>query len=173
MGGSPKRSVKITMMSRLISISWSLALECAAIQDVLESAGKLEQSENRERKIMLSRIVAMLTKLSNVSYCVEEENGIYSMGFDSDSRFADSDSEDGKFTEKIGGQFIYFPNPGIRIESEKINDFSILFSSSFYKEQFFQVYLTDYHSEFTSKTFEDAHQGTTMLFHIKLHSPFI
>lgn len=42
------------------------ALECAAIQDVLQAGGALAEEENVRLKELLARIVSMLTKLSQV-----------------------------------------------------------------------------------------------------------
>ena len=69
------------------------ALECGAIQDVLEVCGALSAEENAEAKAALDRIVAMLTKLGGRGYTVREEPPEYSaVGIDSD---ADSDSDPG------------------------------------------------------------------------------
>lgn len=42
------------------------ALECAAIQDVLQAGGALSPEENVRLKGLLARIVSMLTKLSQI-----------------------------------------------------------------------------------------------------------
>jgi len=48
---------------RHFEIARGSALECAAIQDILEVLGTIEPAQNREDKATLVRIVAMLTKL--------------------------------------------------------------------------------------------------------------
>jgi len=48
---------------RYFEIARGSALECAAIQDVLEVGGVLTVAENQEPKQLLNRIVAMLTKM--------------------------------------------------------------------------------------------------------------
>jgi len=53
---------------RFFEIARSSALECSAIQDVLESCGAIHPDENREGKELLDRIVAMLTKLGGRGY---------------------------------------------------------------------------------------------------------
>ena len=49
---------------RYFEIARGSALECAAIQDVLEVGGAMTAEENAANKELLNRIVAMLTKLS-------------------------------------------------------------------------------------------------------------
>ena len=76
---------------RYFEIARGSALECGAIQDVLEVCGALSAEENSEAKAALDRIVAMLTKLGRRGYTVREEPAEYYMvGIDSDS---DSDSD--------------------------------------------------------------------------------
>jgi four helix bundle protein len=53
------------------------ALECAAIQDVLEVCGALAPDENHKGKDLLDRIVAMLTKMGGRGYVVKEEMSNY------------------------------------------------------------------------------------------------
>ncbi len=48
---------------RFFEIARGSALECAAVQDVLMVSGVLGEGQNSEGKIMLHRIVAMLTKM--------------------------------------------------------------------------------------------------------------
>jgi len=48
---------------RYFEISRGSALECAAVQDVLEVCGVLSPEENTKAKRLLDRIVAMLTRL--------------------------------------------------------------------------------------------------------------
>jgi four helix bundle protein len=53
---------------RFFEIARGSALECAAIQDVLELLGILSPEENCARKGELDRIVAMLSKLGGRGY---------------------------------------------------------------------------------------------------------
>ncbi|HNT75298.1 MAG TPA: four helix bundle protein [Anaerolineae bacterium] len=48
---------------RFFEIARGSALECAAIQDVLEVGGILPPKENEQPKELLARIVAMLSKM--------------------------------------------------------------------------------------------------------------
>jgi len=76
---------------RYFEIARGSALECGAIQDVLEVCGALSAEENTEAKAVPDRIVAMLTKLGRRGYTVREEPAEYSaVEIDSDS---DSDSD--------------------------------------------------------------------------------
>jgi len=85
---------------RFFEIARGSALECTAIQDVLEVCGALSAAENAEAKKLLDRIVAMLTRLGGRGYSAREEprgygTGDSGSGSDSDS---DSDPETGKNT---------------------------------------------------------------------------
>ncbi len=81
---------------RYFEIARGSALECGAIQDVLEVCGALSAEENAKAKAVLDRIVAMLTRLGRRGYVIREERGEYTaVGIDSD---ADSDSA----PERIG-----------------------------------------------------------------------
>ena len=71
---------------RFFEIARGSALECAAIQDVLEVCGALSSSENVDAKKLLDRIVAMLTRLGRRGYSVREEGEKYfEDGVDGDS----------------------------------------------------------------------------------------
>jgi four helix bundle protein len=63
---------------RYLEIARGSALECGAIQDVLEVCGAMSAEENRNAKEMLDRIVAMLTRLGRRGYAVREEPAEYS-----------------------------------------------------------------------------------------------
>ena len=65
---------------RYFEIARGSALECAAAQDVLEICGALEAAESAREKLILDRIVAMLTKLGQRGYSVREEDGEYGTG---------------------------------------------------------------------------------------------
>jgi len=61
------------------------ALECAAIQDVLEVCGAIGTNENHEGKDLLDRIVAMLTKMGGRGYHVKEDLACYEQTSESES----------------------------------------------------------------------------------------
>ena len=63
---------------RFFEIARGSALECAAIQDCLESCRALTPDQNAHGKTMLTRIVAMLTKLGQRSHEVREDSVPYS-----------------------------------------------------------------------------------------------
>lgn len=63
---------------RYFEIARGSALECGAVQDVLQVCGALSPEENESRKALLDRIVAMLTKLGRRGYAVHEEISEYS-----------------------------------------------------------------------------------------------
>lgn len=76
---------------RYFEIARESALECGAIQDVLEVCGALSAEENAKAKAVLDRIVAMLTRLGRRGYAIREERAEYSAaGIDPD---ADTDSD--------------------------------------------------------------------------------
>ena len=76
---------------RFFEIARGSALECAAVQDVLEVSGVLEASENAKSKEILDRVVAMLTRLGKRGYAVGEETAEYEVaGVDTD---ADTDTD--------------------------------------------------------------------------------
>ena len=58
---------------RYFEIARGSALECAAVQDVLEVCGALDVDENVQGKRLLDRIVAMLTKLGGRGYSIQED----------------------------------------------------------------------------------------------------
>jgi len=62
---------------RFFEIARGSTLECGAIQDVMEVCGALSAPENAEAKILLDRIVAMLTKLGQRGYSIQEEPGSF------------------------------------------------------------------------------------------------
>ena len=78
---------------RYFEIARGSALECAAAQDVLEVCGAMPTRENAKAKVLLDRIVAMLTKLGQRGYTVHEEASGYStVQIDTDT---DSDPDNG------------------------------------------------------------------------------
>ena len=68
------------------------ALECGAVQDVLQVCGALSAEENANRKALLDRIVAMLTKLGQRGYAVNEDQAPYTVEGDPDTD-SDPDAE--------------------------------------------------------------------------------
>ena len=69
---------------RYFEIARGSALECGAVQDVLQICGALSSEENATRKALLDRIVAMLTKLGQRGYAVHEDKAQYIEGIDPD-----------------------------------------------------------------------------------------
>ena len=63
---------------RYFEIARGSALECGAVQDVLEVCGAISPTENEEAKKLLDRIVAMLTRLGQRGYSLGEEQTEYS-----------------------------------------------------------------------------------------------
>lgn len=72
---------------RFFEIARGSALECAAIQDVLEVSGQLNQKLNQEKKSQLERVVAMLTRLGGRRYSdtVHETSADYGSEFEFDT----------------------------------------------------------------------------------------
>ena len=62
---------------RFFEIARGSALECSAIQDILETCEVITPVENQQAKDMLIRIVSMLTKLGKRNYQVEEPSPLY------------------------------------------------------------------------------------------------
>ena len=60
------------------------ALECAAVQDVLQVCQALTEAENADAKRLLDRIVAMLTKIGRRGYIVREGSNRYDSDTDTD-----------------------------------------------------------------------------------------
>ena len=71
---------------RYFEIARGSALECGAIQDVLQVCDAMSADDNRKQKVPLDRLVAMLTKLGQRGYAVREELGEYRVSqFDTDT----------------------------------------------------------------------------------------
>lgn len=86
---------------RYFEIARGSALECGAVQDVLEVCGALSAGENASAKVVLDRIVAMLTKLGRRGYTVRETAVAYrAVGIAPD---ADSDSDSDPESELATG----------------------------------------------------------------------
>jgi four helix bundle protein len=78
---------------RYFEIARGSALECGAIQDVLQVCGALGAQENARRKTTLDRIVAMLTKLGQRGYTIHEESQDYSVSRNDTDTDRDPDSD--------------------------------------------------------------------------------
>jgi len=65
---------------RFFEIARGSALECGAVQDVLEVCGALLPAENADAKRLLDRIFAMLTRLGKRGYLVREVPNKYGIG---------------------------------------------------------------------------------------------
>jgi four helix bundle protein len=78
---------------RFFEIARGSALECGAIQDVLEVCGALPPAENANAKKLLDRIVAMLTKLGQRGYSVREAPNGYATGEVGSDSDTDSDPD--------------------------------------------------------------------------------
>ena len=77
----------------LITIARGSALECGAIQDVLQVCEALGAEENARRKTTLDRIVAMLTKLGQRGYTIHEETDEYRVSRNDTDTDIDPDSD--------------------------------------------------------------------------------
>ncbi|MEI8242476.1 MAG: four helix bundle protein [bacterium] len=62
---------------RYFEIARGSALECGAVQAVLQVCEAITPEENEKAKVLLDRIVAMLTKLGQRGYAVHEAPGEY------------------------------------------------------------------------------------------------
>jgi four helix bundle protein len=78
---------------RYFEIARASALECGAVQDVLQVCGALSAEENDKAKALLDRIVAMLTRLGQRGYVVREEHEDYRVGRDDTDFDTEPDSE--------------------------------------------------------------------------------
>jgi four helix bundle protein len=74
---------------KYFEIARGSALECGAIQDVLEVCDALSPDENAGAKQLLDRIVAMLTKLGHRGYSVQDDTAKY--GAEKSDTDADTD----------------------------------------------------------------------------------
>ena len=75
---------------RYFEIARGSTFECAAIQDVLVVGKALAETESQERKVVLDRIAAMLSRLGGRGYCVKEDSVVYGfeeIDFDPDPDF--------------------------------------------------------------------------------------
>ena len=89
--GNGKRSLKDR--ARFFDIARGSAFECAAIQDVLVGASGLDEVTSREMKLMLQRIVSMLTRMAMKFERVGEPLAEYAVSFDYEHRDAEHEQE--------------------------------------------------------------------------------
>ena len=78
---------------RYFEIARGSALECGAVQDVLQVCGALTAEQNAQAKMVLDRIVAMLTKLGQRGYAIHEEAGESRAGRNDTDSDTDPDSD--------------------------------------------------------------------------------
>ena len=74
---------------RYFEMARGSALECGAAQDVLQACGVMPAEDNANAKVLLDRIVAMLTKLGQRGYAVHGTPGDYPL----DRNDTDTDSD--------------------------------------------------------------------------------
>jgi len=84
---------------RFFEIARGSALECGAVQDVLEVCGALSPADNADAKRLLDRIVAMLTRLGQRGYTAREAPNAYG----TDRVESDSDPDTDPDCEHITG----------------------------------------------------------------------
>ena len=65
---------------RFFEIDRGSAFECGAAQDVLQVCGAMKPEDNVKMKELLTRIVAMLTKLGGRGFSVSEDHADYHFG---------------------------------------------------------------------------------------------
>ena len=70
---------------RYFEIARGSALECGAVQDVLQVCGAISTEESEAAKMNMDRIVAMLTRLGQRGYVVREDGAIFDTESDSDT----------------------------------------------------------------------------------------
>ena len=78
--GNGKRSLKDR--ARFFDIARGSSVECTAIQDVLVSTGGLDDTTSRDMKLMLKRIVSMLTRMAMKFDRVSESSVDYAVAID-------------------------------------------------------------------------------------------
>ena len=81
---------------RYFEIARGSALECGAVQDVLQVCGAMPAEENAKAKALLDRIVAMLTKLGQRGYAVHEEPVDYRVNPNDTDTDSDPDTDGSK-----------------------------------------------------------------------------
>ena len=89
--GNGKRSLKDR--ARFFDIARGSAFECGAIQDVLVALGGLGESDSRDLKLKLKRIVSMLTKMAMKFDGVAEASLDYTVAIDYEHEHRDAEHE--------------------------------------------------------------------------------
>jgi len=79
---------------RYFEIARGSALECGAMQDVMEACGVMSAEENTKAKVLLDRIVAMLTRLGQRGYTVNEQMVDYQTGSNETDTDSDPDNDE-------------------------------------------------------------------------------
>ena len=92
---------------RYFEIARGSAMECGAIQDVLEVCGALSAEENAKGKAVLDRIVAMLTRLGRRGYVVREACAEYAAGGIDTDGDSDTDPEGAGRAEQVPNKTLH------------------------------------------------------------------
>jgi len=79
---------------RYFEIARGSALECSAVQDVLGVCETISSEQNHQGKVLLDRIVAMLTKMGGRSYSVKESEIAYYLGNYDNEPDSDTDADE-------------------------------------------------------------------------------
>jgi four helix bundle protein len=93
--GNGKRSLKDR--NHFLGIARGSALECAAIQDVLAATDGIDDSLHRDLKLMLKRVVAMLTRLIARSDVVSKSSTEYNAADEYEYRDAEYEYRDAEY----------------------------------------------------------------------------
>jgi hypothetical protein len=91
---------------RYFEIARGSALECAAIQDVLDVGKALDEAESQNRKTELDRMAAMLSLLGGRGYQVREEATAYDGNPTDPDPDSDSDLDESKL-RPVAGPFMF------------------------------------------------------------------
>ncbi|MBN1308446.1 MAG: four helix bundle protein [Chitinispirillaceae bacterium] len=78
---------------RYFEIARGSALECSAVQDVLQLCGTMSAEENVRAKIILDQVVVMLTRLGKRGYCIHEDSMDYTTKRNDTEADADPDPD--------------------------------------------------------------------------------
>ena len=78
---------------RYLEIARGSTFKCAAVKDVLGVCETISAEQNHQGKILLDRIVAMLTKMGGWSYSVKESEEVYYSGNDDIDIDTDGDTD--------------------------------------------------------------------------------
>ena len=89
---------------RYFEIARGSALECGAVQDVMEVCEALSVQENASQKLILDRIVAMLTRLGQRGYTVRDEQAGYHSSETGDGASLSIDTDPDSDTDPDGNR---------------------------------------------------------------------